>query len=96
MKKIREIIEKCCARFDGYWSALPLKRQRKYTLWFFGAYVLITGAVMANVWYGGRQPQGIRIDHIDNRVLTRPAPEREAADSALKTYNTKPYESERE
>lgn len=51
MKNLRTTISNRFDRLDNRWRALPVKKQHRYTLFFFLAYVLLTVAVITGIWY---------------------------------------------
>jgi hypothetical protein len=72
MKTIRINIDKWFDKQDKNWRALPLKRQRRYTLYFFAGYLLLTVVVIFKVWYDtGKPNSSMAIEHIENPVLKK-------------------------
>ena len=72
MKKIRAHIEQYFDRLDDRFRALPLKKQRKFTIYFFMGYLLLTAAVIWNVWYDvATSNEVVNIKHIENPVHKR-------------------------
>lgn len=69
MKKLRAHIEQYFDRLDDRFRALPLKKQRQFTLYFFMGYLLLTAAVIWNVWYDvATSNEVVKIKHIENLV----------------------------
>ena len=69
MKKLRVHIEQYFDRLDDRFRALPLKKQRQFTLYFFMGYLLLTAAVIWNVWYDvATSNEVVNIKHIENPV----------------------------
>ena len=93
MKNLRVNIDKWFERLDDRWSALPLKKQRKYTLYFFLAYMTLTVGVIFKVWYDAQNSDdGIHIDHIENPVLKIKESKSGLSDSSSNILNNKKYE----
>lgn len=72
MKTLRTSIDRWVEIQDKSWRALPLKRQRRYTLYLFLAYLLLTAGVIFQICYqmaesGNEMP----IEHIENPVLEK-------------------------
>lgn len=69
MKKLRAHIEQYFDRLDDRFRALPLKKQRQFTLYFFMGYLVLTAAVIWNVWYDvATSNEVVNIKHIENLV----------------------------
>lgn len=59
-------------KLDERWRALPLRKQHRYTLYFFLGYLLITVAVIGKVMYDtSKSGNDIIIEHIENPVLKK-------------------------
>ena len=72
MKKFRQNIDRFYDDLDERWRALPLRRQRRYALYFFAGYLLLTTGIVAKVWYDTRQAKNnMRIEHIENPVFKK-------------------------
>lgn len=57
-------------RLDERWRALPLRKQRQYTLYFFVVYLLLTVVVIGKVMYDtSKSGNNMVIKHIENPVL---------------------------
>ena len=57
-------------RLDDRWRELPVRKQHKYTLYFFVGYLMLTAGVIAKVWYDtGKSESDMKIEHIENPVL---------------------------
>lgn len=85
MKTIRINIDKWFDKQDKSWRALPLDRQRRYTICLFLVYLLLTVVVILKVWYDmAKSDNSIVIEHIDNPVRKKESPA-----SLLDTLSTK-------
>ncbi len=72
MKNLRKNIEKWFDSLDERWEALPIKKQHKYTLYFFTGYLLLTTAVIFKVWLDTvRSDNNMVIEHIENPVIEK-------------------------
>jgi hypothetical protein len=72
MKKLRENMVRYFNKLDERWQALPLRKQHKYTLYFFMAYLLLTAGVIFKVWYDiATSDDSMVIGHIENPVLKK-------------------------
>lgn len=76
MKKLRtaiNIAEKwrsCGNKLNQRWLALPLQKQQRYILYFFIGYLLLTAAVLLNIFNSpGKSNEGITIEHIENPLI---------------------------
>lgn len=59
-------------KLDERWKSLPLRRQHQYTLYFFIGYLVITAAVVINVFYNtGKSAKDLQIQHIENPVVEK-------------------------
>lgn len=59
-------------RLDDRWRELPVRKQHKYTLYFFLGYLMLTAGVIAKVWYDtGKSEKDMKIRHIENPVLRK-------------------------
>lgn len=57
-------------QLDERWRALPLRKQRQYTLYFFVVYLLLTVVVIGKVMYDtSKSGNNMVIKHIENPVL---------------------------
>ncbi|GEN71251.1 hypothetical protein CLA01_13230 [Chryseobacterium lathyri] len=66
---IRTKIENHINDLDDRWRELPIKMQRKYTIYFFLCYTILTLIVVANVCVEtGEADQEVAIRHIENPV----------------------------
>lgn len=69
MKTIRINIDRWFEKQDKSWRALPINRQRRYTLYLFAGYLLLTAAVIFRVCYDmAKSENKMEIKHIDNPV----------------------------
>lgn len=74
MKNIRSMITSRCDDLNSHWQKLPSGKQKKWVILFFAGYLLITGCVVANVWYDAHKASVTEkppIDHIRNPVLNK-------------------------
>lgn len=84
MKKLRAHMDKWFDNLDQRWRKLPVRNQRKYTLYFFLGYVLISAGVFLKIWYDeGKSNQGIIIEHIENPVIKKDEPAKRTVDTIL-------------
>lgn len=64
-------------QLDERWRALPLRKQRQYTLYFFVVYLLLTVVVIGKVMYDtSKSGNDMVIEHIENPVLKNGNPAR--------------------
>lgn len=79
-------------KMDHRWRELPLRKQHKYTLYFFLGYLLLTVAVIGKVVYDtSKSGNDMVIDHIENPVLKNGNPAR-LQDSVSTILKNKIYE----
>ena len=72
MKKLRATIADYFDKLNDRFSALPLRKQKQYTLYFFVGYLLLTAIVICKVWYdAGKSYKNIDIKHIESPVLKK-------------------------
>lgn len=70
MKNLRITVQQWCARLGERWRELTVKQQRRYVLYCFACYLLLTIVVLVKVFFDtGTSKQGLVIDHIDNPIL---------------------------
>lgn len=93
MKKIIATIGAWVDKIDSRWQALSLKKQHRYVLYFFGAYLVLTIAVLLKV---GCDTAGSRnnmsIEHIKNPVVPNKKPDAPVRDSISKILKKKMYD----
>ncbi|RQO37693.1 nitrogen regulatory IIA protein [Chryseobacterium sp. KBW03] len=66
---LRTKIENRINDLDDCWRELPIKKQRKYTIYFFLLYTILTLIVVVNVCVEtGEVDQEVAIRHIENPV----------------------------
>ena len=93
MKKIRTNIDKWFNRLEERWQALPLCKQQRYTLYFFGAYLLLTAGVIFKVCYDTASSEhSMNIEHIKNPVLKKKESPARLQDTLLTILKDKIYE----
>ncbi|MFD2939173.1 nitrogen regulatory IIA protein [Flavobacterium notoginsengisoli] len=69
MKNIRNTADQWLESLDRRWEELPIERQHKYLLYFFAGYLLLTIAVIVNVWKDtARSQNNLNIGHIGTAV----------------------------
>ncbi|WP_199117828.1 nitrogen regulatory IIA protein [Pedobacter sp. ASV28] len=69
MKKIRENLDRWSGQLQERWQALPVGAQRRYTLYFFTGYLLLTAVAIFEVWHDtANTGNGMAIEHIENPV----------------------------
>jgi hypothetical protein len=72
MEKIRTDIGKWFEKQDECWRTLPLRKQQRYTLYFFVGYLLLTAWVIFRVWYdASKSNNDVFIEHIENPTLKK-------------------------
>jgi hypothetical protein len=77
MKKLRANMDRYFDQLDERWRALPLRKQRQYTLYFFVVYLLLTVVVIGKVMYDtSKSGNDMVIEHIKNPVLKNGNPAR--------------------
>lgn len=55
---------------DKRWKGLSISKQRRYTLYFFTCYLLLTSGVIINVWFDiAKSNNHVRIEHVRKPVL---------------------------
>ncbi|RZM07010.1 MAG: nitrogen regulatory IIA protein, partial [Pedobacter sp.] len=70
MKKLRANMDRYFNKLDEHWRALPVGKQRQYTLRFFVGYLLLTAGVIGKVYYD-TSSNDMAIEHIENPVLKK-------------------------
>lgn len=72
MNKLRATITHYFDKLNNRFIALPLRKQKQYTLYFFVGYLLLTAIVIWKVWYdAGKSYKNIDIKHIESPVLKK-------------------------
>lgn len=72
MKKIRTDMDKWFEKLDERWRTQSLRKQHKYTLYFFAGYLLLTVGVIFKVWYdASKSNNDMVIEHIENPALKK-------------------------
>lgn len=80
-------------QLDDRWRALPVRKQHKYTLYFFLGYLMLTAGVIAKVWYDtGKSENDMHIEHIENPVLKKKESPASLQDSISIILKNKIYE----
>ncbi len=70
MKKLKTNMDKWLDKQDKRWQALPIRKQHRYTLYFFAVYLLITAVVIAKILDdAGTSQKGMVIEPIENPAL---------------------------
>ncbi len=70
MEKPRINIEKYLNQLDSRWQDIPISKQRKYIVYFFAGYLVLTVAVICKVCYDTKRDNRIKIGHIENPVTS--------------------------
>ena len=69
MKKLKATIDGYANKLHESWKSLPVVKQKKYTLYFFVVYLLLTACVILKVWYDTKKSDNhMAIEHIENPV----------------------------
>ena len=88
MNKLRANIDQWLEGLDKNWEAMPIKRQHQVILYFFAAYVLLTGVVIFNVCRDTAAARNsMAVDHIENPAPSgkqSPAPLQDSLKPILK------------
>jgi len=72
MKKLRTDMDNWFEKLDERWRTLPLRKQHKYTLYFFAGYLLLSAGVIFKVWYDtSKSNNDMVIEHIENPVFKK-------------------------
>lgn len=80
-------------QLDDRWRALPMRKQHKYTLYFFLGYLMLTAGVIAKIWYDtGKSENDMHIEHIENPVLKKKESPASLQDSISIILKNKIYE----
>lgn len=80
-------------QLDDRWRALPVRKQHKYTLYFFLGYLMLTAGVIVKVWYDtGKSENDMHIEHIENPVLKKKESPASLQDSISIILKNKIYE----
>lgn len=92
MKKIRTIIGAWVDNLDERWQHLSLQKQRRYVLYSFLVYLLLTATVLLKVSYDTiKSRHSMSIAHINNPVVLPKKPDASIRDSISKKLNKKIY-----
>lgn len=93
MKKLRASIDVWVKKIDLRWRELPLKKQHRYTLYFFLGYLILTIGVILKVWIDtGKPDNGLVIEHIINPVIKKEESTKPLQDSLSIILKKKMYE----
>ena len=80
-------------RLDDRWRELPVRKQHKYTLYFFLGYLMLTAGVIAKVWYDtGKSAKDMKIRHIENPVRGKRESPARLQDTLSTIFKNKIYE----
>jgi len=94
MKKFKANLAQFMDRLNEEFRSLSLRRQRQYTIYYFIGYLLLTIAVIGNVWYDIRSSTKVsNTKDVDNGVLKINKYSRRLNDSVL-TIKKLDYERE--
>ncbi|ALR29237.1 hypothetical protein ATE47_01235 [Chryseobacterium sp. IHB B 17019] len=94
MKKLKAIFHIWESRIEEGWSKLSERKQRRFVVLFFAGYLVITGCVIATIWYDAKTETRVRkngIEHIQNPILKR---ENQLGDSSSIILKSKQHERE--
>lgn len=62
-------MDKYIDKLDERWQALPVRKQCRYTCYFFMGYLLLTAGTVFKVWYDIKtSDDDMTIEHIENPV----------------------------
>jgi hypothetical protein len=93
MKKLRTDMDKWFEKLDERWRTLPLRKQHKYTLYFFAGYLLLSAGVIFKLWYDtGKSNNDMVIEHIENPVLKKKGSPALLQDTVSTILKNKVYE----
>ncbi|VEH21581.1 Uncharacterised protein [Chryseobacterium nakagawai] len=80
-------------QLDDRWRELPVRKQHKYTLYFFLGYLMLTAGVIAKVWYDtGKSENDMKIRHMENPVLRKGESPVSLQDTLSTIFKNKIYE----
>lgn len=86
-------MDKRFEKWDERWRGLPLRKQQRYTLYFFAGYLLLTAIVICKVGYDtSKSDNGIRIAPIENPVLKMKENPAKLQDTLTTIFKNKYYE----
>lgn len=72
MNNIRSNMDRYIDKLDQRWQVLPVRKQCRYTCYFFMGYLLLTAAVIFNVWHEIQASDNdMAIEHIENPVFKK-------------------------
>lgn len=92
MKDLRIYLRACFDILNTRWASLSIKRQHSYIRYFFMAYCLLTGVVMAKFCLEESTPERrMKIDHIENPILKLKKESLSRKDSLLITLKNIKY-----
>lgn len=93
MKKLRASIDAWFTKLDIRWRELSLRKQHRYTLYFFVGYLILTIGVLLNVWHDtGKPGHSLGIEHIENPILKNNESAKPLQDSLSIILKNKMYE----
>ena len=93
MRKLRANMDRYFNKLDERWRELPVRKQRKYILYFFIGYLLLTAGVILKVWYdAGKADNNLVIEHIENPVLKKKESPEKLKDTLTTIFKNKFYE----
>jgi hypothetical protein len=93
MKNLRITIDSWFNRLDVRWRKLSIKKQRRYTLYFFMGYLILTIGVILRVGYDTwKSDHSMVIGHIENPVIQQKQSRTSALDSMSMILKNKLYE----
>ncbi|NGY37669.1 nitrogen regulatory IIA protein [Flavobacterium sp. XN-5] len=93
MRKLRANMDRYFNKLDERWRELPVRKQRKYILYFFIGYLLLTAGVILKVWHdAGKADNNLVIGHIENPVLKKKESSEKLKDTLTTIFKNKFYE----
>lgn len=93
MKNLRKNMERFYDKLDKRWQSLSVGKQRRYTLYFFVGYLMLSIGVVFKVWYDTNgSKNNLHIEHIENPVLKKREKNTELQDTLATILKNKIYE----
>lgn len=92
MKQLRMIINGWLGKLEAWWREVPIKKQHRYARCFFGGYLILTIAVLVEVWHETKTADFVPVTrHIENPVLPKKKPGAPTRDSISIILKKKMY-----
>ncbi|GIQ60971.1 hypothetical protein Flavo103_41070 [Flavobacterium collinsii] len=93
MKNLRTNMSEWFDRLDERWQALSVRKQHRYTLYFFTGYMLLTVGVIFKVCLDtAKSDADMEIKHIENPVLKKKESPALIQDTLITILKNKIYE----